>query len=82
MVTVFGATSGALTVLRPILLAELFGTKGFAAKNGEVELITTLSKASSPLLAGLTIGAAGYSTTWLGLALTVTLAAVLTSCID
>ena len=82
MVTMFGATSGTLTVLRPVLLAELFGSKGFAAKNGEVQLITTLSNASAPVLAGLAVGAAGYTNTWLGLAAVIALAIVITYRLD
>ncbi|RVW01870.1 MFS transporter [Rhodococcus xishaensis] len=78
MVTVFGATAGSLTVLRPILLAELFGKEGFATKNGEVQLITTISKASTPVLAGIAVAAVGYTNTWLGLALIVTVAIAIT----
>lgn len=81
MVTMFGATAGTLTVLRPILLAELFGTKGFATKNGEVQL-TAADNASTPVLAGLAVGAAGYANPWLGLALITGLAAIITCRID
>ncbi|MEM7323430.1 MAG: MFS transporter [Actinomycetota bacterium] len=82
MVTMFGATAGTLTVLRPILLAELFGTADFATRNGEVQLITTITRASSPVVAGIVVGTAGYTSTWLGLAAIVALAIALSYRID
>ena len=78
MVLMFGATSGALTVLRPVLIAELFGSEVFGSKNGQVQLITTLAQAAAPVAAGLLVTASTYKTTWLCLAVIVAAASLLT----
>ena len=69
MVLVFGATSGAHTILRPVLVVETFGTARFGKNNGVLQLITTVAKSTAPLGVGFAAGWVGYDGAWMGLAL-------------
>ena len=82
MVVMFGATSGALTIMRPLIVSELVGSRAFGRRNGEIQLATTVTKATTPVAAGLLVGVASYELTWLALALVVAAAAAITRALD
>lgn len=53
----FGSSSGVLTILRGIAIAELFGRERYAELNGALSAPAVLAKAAAPLpLAGLWSG--------------------------
>lgn len=64
MIVVFGATSGARTILRPILVFEMVGATGFGANNGMLQLFTTVASSAAPLGMGLAVGVIGYDAAW------------------
>lgn len=64
MVVGFGATSGAQTILRPSIVVELFGSKGFGKNNGVLQLLTTLSKAIGPIGFGIVLSIVGWTFSW------------------
>lgn len=49
----FGACSGARTVLRPAAVVEVVGASGFGRRNGLVHLFATGAKAVAPVVGGL-----------------------------
>lgn len=64
MVIGFGAANGARTVLKPAIMIEMCGARGFGKSNGLLQLCTTISKALGPVGFGLVLGAAGWSWAW------------------
>lgn len=69
MVLIFGATSGARTILRPLLVLEIWGAEKFGSSNGRLQLITVFAKAAAPVAAGAGVAAVGYGWTWAALGL-------------
>lgn len=82
MVLGFGATSGAETILRPAIVVELFGSKSFGKSNGVLQLLTTLSKASGPVIFGAFLSIAGWSYSWSAMAAIVALSFFLLLLVD
>jgi len=64
MVLVFGAMTGARTILRPAIVVEVFGSQKFAKSNGVIQFFTTLAKSSGPVTMGFLIGFAGWLSAW------------------
>jgi MFS family permease len=54
-VVVYGAGFGAMTLARPILLAERYGTAAYASISGTLAAFLTTARAAAPALAGLTV---------------------------
>ncbi len=69
MIVAFGATGGARTILRPLLVVEMFGQARFGIHNGRLQAMATLAKSAAPIGAGLWLGISGFDGTWLVLAL-------------
>ncbi len=65
MVVVFGATAGAQTVLRPLLITETVGTAVFGSVSGSLQLVVTIVQAAAPLATAVAIAALGFDWTWL-----------------
>jgi hypothetical protein len=65
MVVVFGATAGAQTVLRPLLITETVGTAIFGSVSGSLQLVVTIVQAAAPLATAVAIAALGFDWTWL-----------------
>lgn len=51
----FGASSGARTVLRPAAIVEVVGARGFGRRNGVVHLFATGAKALAPVAGGFVL---------------------------
>lgn len=64
MVIVFGATTGARTILRPAIVVEMFGSRDFGKSNGFLQFLTTTAKAGGPVGFGLLLGAVGWGWAW------------------
>lgn len=56
LVVGFSGTGGARTVLRPAIIAEMFGAKQFGTKNGMLQFYMTLSKSAGPVGLGALVG--------------------------
>ncbi len=67
MMVIFGGSSGARTILRPLLIAELFGDKNFGAKSGLLQSMATLAKAAAPVAMGAAVGSLGFEGAWMAL---------------
>lgn len=65
MMVIFGATSGAYTVLRPLLIVERLGGENFAANSGLLSGFSTLAKAATPVGIGATVGVLGIDGAWI-----------------
>lgn len=78
MPVLFGAATGARTILRPLLVTELCGHASFGHANGKLQRLTTVTKAVAPIAAGLIVANAGYLSLWLSLAVLVVVAAAAT----
>ncbi|WP_421840067.1 MFS transporter [Mycobacterium sp.] len=78
MPVLFGAATGARTILRPLLVTELWGHASFGHANGKLQRLTTVAKAAAPIAAGLIVANAGYLSLWLSLAVLVVVAAAAT----
>jgi predicted MFS family arabinose efflux permease len=69
LVGVFGATSGAATVLWPLSVMQQFGTEQFGRLSGVGAFASTIPKAVAPAAVGLVVAATGsYTAAWGGLA--------------
>jgi MFS family permease len=66
-VALYGATNGAITIMRAALTAELFSTRIYGAVSGATSLVIALSSAFAPFMAGILHDRSGnYQTTlWL-----------------
>jgi len=71
MVLVFGATSGARTILSPAIIVEMYGIRRFASNNGLLQLYTTSGKALGPIGMGVLMSTLGGLWSWSILALVV-----------
>ena len=68
-IVLFGASAGALTLVRATLVADYFGRRAYGAIAGTLALFTTLSRAAAPLGVGLVFGpVGGYRPVFVGLA--------------
>ena len=75
-IVLYGATAGALTIVRASLIATFFGRRSYGSIAGIVALGTTLARSLGPLLVGLLYGTAhGYALPFWGLAAATALAA-------
>ena len=75
-IVLYGATAGALTIVRASLIATFFGRRAYGSIAGIVALGTTLARSLGPLLVGLLYGTTqGYALPFWGLAATTGLAA-------
>lgn len=61
---VVGATSGATTVLRPLIVVELVGAGPFAATNARLQRASTLARSGAPLVLGIAATALGWPIAW------------------
>ena len=77
MVLGFGAAAGARTVLRPMVLVEMCGTRDFGRNNGRVQLLTTLANASGPVGFAWVVDILGWSMAWSLLAVIVGISGIL-----
>lgn len=69
LVGVFGATSGAATVLWPLTVMERFGTAAFGRMGGTGAVAAAVPKAMAPGAVGLAVANGGsYSSVWIGMA--------------
>lgn len=76
-VILLGAGRGAMTIMRPTIVAERYGRPNFGAINGVVALFVGAAAALAPIGAGLAYDLAGsYRPVFLGLAVAGLLAAV------
>ena len=64
MMLAFGATSGARTILRPLLIVELFGSAHFATNSGLLQAVSTLAKSGTPVGFGVAINFVGFDGAW------------------
>jgi MFS family permease len=55
----FGAGSGAQTLVQATMVADSFGRTSYGAISGMIALVTTLARAGAPVAAGLAYGALG-----------------------
>jgi len=77
-VLLYGASNGAITMSRALLVADVFGTERYGTVNGLIALPVTIGFAVAPWLAGLAREVTGsYQLTLLGLILALLGAAVL-----
>jgi MFS family permease len=58
-VALFGASTGALTIVRAAIVAEYFGRRAYGAIAGILALSTTVARAAGPVLAGVAYGLSG-----------------------
>ncbi|QBI19791.1 MFS transporter [Egibacter rhizosphaerae] len=78
MVVLFGLGSGAMTVVKPLYIVDLFGLRGFGVTQGRAVRVVQLAQAGAPLLIGaFATLAGGYWPGWLLLAVGSAVAAVL-----
>lgn len=76
-VTVFGLGFGLATIARPAaLLADRYGTTGYASIAGALTLPATIAKATAPLAAAATAVAGSYTAVMIGVSAARLLAAV------
>ncbi|NJC86747.1 MFS transporter [Planosporangium mesophilum] len=72
----FGLGFGAATIARPTMLADRYGTSGYATISGLLTVPVTLAKAGAPLAAaGLMYAAGGYTPVWVAVAVCCAVAA-------
>ena len=64
MVIAFASMGGARTILRPLMVVELFGRESFGTSNGIIQMLVTTGKAGAPVGMGLLIAAAGWQLSW------------------
>ena len=65
MVILFGAGSGAITVIKPMYVVELFGTRGFGVTSGRASRVVRLSDAYAPVAIGALVTMTGsYTPAW------------------
>lgn len=70
MIALFGLGAGALTVLRPLYIAELFGAVGFGETSGRINRVNKIATAFVPMFVGLIVtGTGSYRTAWFLLAI-------------
>ena len=77
MVVGFSGAGGARTVLRPAIIAEMFGAKQFGTKNGLLQFYMTLSKSAGPVGLGALVGFTNWYVSWGLLTSTVAVGGVL-----
>ena len=78
MIVVFGATAGAQTVLRPLLITETVGLAIFGSVSGSLQLVVTVVQAAAPLATAVAIATLGFDWTWVLLGVVAMLSAVST----
>ncbi len=77
-VALFGATSGALVIVRAALIVDYFGRRSYGEIAGLIALGATLARSGGPVLAGLLYGLSGsYAIPFRGFAIATALAALL-----
>lgn len=60
-IVLFGASTGALTLVRATIVADYFGRPSYGAISGTISLFSTISRAAAPVGAGIGYGlASGY----------------------
>ena len=75
-VALFGASTGALTIVRAAIVAEYFGRQSYGSIAGVLALSTTVARAGGPVLAGVAYGlSGGYAAPFWFIAVLVALAA-------
>lgn len=69
LLALFGASAGAVTILRPVVMGEGFGPEGYGWRNGRVALAEKLAGAIAPLLVGVGVTVtSGYGGSWVTMA--------------
>ena len=77
-VALFGATAGALVIVRAGLIADYFGRRSYGEIAGLIAMGATLARSGGPVLAGLLYGLSGsYAIPFRGLAVATAVAALL-----
>lgn len=75
MIAAFGVGAGALTVIRPLYIADLFGARGFGLTSGRINRVNKIATAFVPLFVGVSVTATGsYTAAWATLAVSQLLA--------
>ncbi|MEM7250102.1 MAG: MFS transporter [Pseudomonadota bacterium] len=64
MVVAFGSMGGARTILRPLMIVELFGRQSFGTSNGLVQMFVTVGTSSAPVAMGLLVAMLGWQLSW------------------
>ena len=64
MVVAFGAMGGARTILRPLMVVELFGRQSFGTSNGMIQLFVTIGNSGAPVIMGLLVATLGWQSSW------------------
>ncbi len=78
MVAALGIAAGALTVVRPLYIADLFGTRGFGQTSGRVNRVNRVTTAFVPMMVGAIVTVTGsYAAAWGLLAIGVVAGAVI-----
>lgn len=77
-VSLFGATAGALVIVRAGLIADYFGRRSYGEIAGLIAMGATLARSGGPVMAGLLYGrSGGYAIPFGGLAVATAIAALL-----
>lgn len=77
-VSLFGATAGALVIVRAGLIADYFGRRSYGEIAGLIAMGATLARSGGPVMAGLLYGRSGsYAIPFGGLAVATAIAALL-----
>ena len=77
-VALFGATAGALVIVRAGLIADYFGRRSYGEIAGLIAMGATLARSGGPVMAGLLYGLSGsYAIPFRGLAVATAIAALL-----
>jgi MFS family permease len=65
MVAALGVSAGALTVVRPLYIADLFGSRGFGQTSGRVNRVNRVTTAFVPMMVGAIVTFTGsYAAAW------------------
>jgi MFS family permease len=78
MIAALGIAAGALTVVRPLYIADLFGSRGFGLTSGRVNRVNRVTTAFVPMIVGAIVTVTGsYTAAWALLAIGVVAGALI-----